>query len=97
MKKTMKAVALALVLGTLGMTGSALAASYRGPQIRRVPHLTRHIGRSYDARKPGRGATLGRYTHQRWGGRQNGQGCVGKVPTTRRAPGRHWQGRSRMR
>ncbi len=97
MKRLQKATALALIFTAFGMAGSAMAVPYRGAQIRRMPHMMRHIGRSYDARKPGRGATLGRYTHQRWGGRQNGQGCVGKVPTTRRAPGRHWQGRSRMR
>ena len=54
MKKTMKTVALALVLGTLGMAGSAMAAPYRGAQIRRVPHLTHHVGRSYNVRKPAR-------------------------------------------
>ena len=96
MKKTMKAVALALVLGTLGMTGSALAASYCGPQITRVPHLTRHIGRSYDARKPGRGAApIKRPTPQSWVNPKNHRRHP--MPPIHKAPSRQWHIRSRMR
>ena len=96
MKAMKKAVALALVLGTLGMAGSAMAASYHGPQIRRVPHLTRHIGRGYDVRKPGRSmAPVRRRTPPTWIKSQNHRRQL--MAPTRKAPGRHWQGRFRLR
>ncbi len=94
MKAMKKAVALALVIGTLGMTGSALAAPYRGAQIRRVTHLTRHIGRSHNVRKPGRSvAPVGRHTAPTC---QNYKRKRPPMPT-RRAPGRLWQRQFRMR
>ena len=96
MKTMKKAVALALVIGTLGMTGSAMAASYRGAQIRRVPHLTRHIGRGYNAWKPGRSAApIKRPKPQTWDKTQNHRRQP--MPPIRKAPSRQWHGRFRMR
>ncbi len=95
MKRLQKATALALIFTAFGMAGSAMAASYRGAQIRRVPHLTRHIGRSYDARKPGRGTCV------RWSSNPVERRTLTTIcrppRRTHRLPGRQWHGRSQMR
>ena len=76
MKKTMKTVALAMVVGTLGMAGSAMAAPYRGAQIRHVPNLTHHVGRGYGAARQGWSPSQSRRNApQSWGNRSHrGQG-----------------------
>ena len=87
MKTTKKTVALAVVIGTLGMAGSALAAPYRGTQIKHVPNLTQHAGRGHGAEKQGWSSNRTRRTEpQTWDNRgHRGQGWNSN-PTKRPNP-----------